>query len=289
MLTPVNRPPAMFGGSLEGFARVRFVYVDEAGTSAHEPIVVVAAVIAHADTQCEAVEARIAKVMEKAPKSFREKYPIFHAKTIWGSRDFRDEWDLAARKALLQEMMSIPREMKLAIAFGAERKADPVPPDIANARRSVVCHGLAFQTCLALADGWIREFAASNEVGTVIAEDVPAYKDFLRFIAQQLKMKGFTLSGPNRRVGYNSGSAIEGVYKITKIRLPIHFVAKQDEPLLQIADACAFGLKRYFCEFSHGEDFIEAILGVRQNRENWDMRGAGHQRHRREAPHLSND
>jgi Protein of unknown function (DUF3800) len=251
----------MFGCSLEGFARVRFVYVDEAGTSAHEPVVVVAAIIAHADTHCEAVEARIAKVMEKVPQPFRDKYPIFHAKTIWGSRDFRDEWDLTARKALLQEVMSIPREMKLAVAFGAERKDDPVPPEIASAPRAMVSHGIAFQTCIALADGWIREFAAPDEVGTVIAEDVPAYKTSLRFLAEGLKAGGFVSPGTARRHGANTGSALEGVYKITRIRLPIHFVAKQDEPLLQIADACAFGFKRYLCEYSHGSDFVSAILG----------------------------
>jgi hypothetical protein len=48
---------------------------------------------------------------------------------------------------------------------------------------------------------------------------------------------------------------------MTRIRLPIHFVAKEEEPLIQIADACAFGIRRYLSGYSHGSDFMQAVGG----------------------------
>jgi hypothetical protein len=49
--------------------------------------------------------------------------------------------------------------------------------------------------------------------------------------------------------------------RATRIRNTIHWVDKQDDPMVQIADACAYGLRRYFARQSFGEDFSTAIVG----------------------------
>lgn len=48
-----------------------------------------------------------------------------------------------------------------------------------------------------------------------------------------------------------------------------HFVAKEDAPLLQIADACAFGFRRYFSGLSYGDDFVRLMLGQSLIAEDW--------------------
>jgi hypothetical protein len=175
----------------KGDARMRYVFVDEAGTSANEPYRVVAGIIVHADTQCEPVDAAVAKIVEAIPEKVRERYPVFHAKRIWGDQQFREEWTLPERKALLEAMMSVPREMKLALAYGAEHKDEPVPPELLKRMRLVQAHhALAFQACIAQADRWIREYAPSGEIATVIAEDVPETRELLKYVAQHLKVKG---------------------------------------------------------------------------------------------------
>ena len=47
--------------------------------------------------------------------------------------------------------------------------------------------------------------------------------------------------------------------------LLIHFTPKASAPLLQVADAVAFGLRRYFSEESEGVDFGKAVMGEDMN------------------------
>ena len=50
---------ALFGGLLWGDAAMRFIHVDEAGTSEHEPVTVVVGLIVDADKQLMIAEAAI--------------------------------------------------------------------------------------------------------------------------------------------------------------------------------------------------------------------------------------
>lgn len=89
-------------------ALVRFVYLDEAGTSAKEPVTVVAGIIVHADTQWRPAEADVNRIVkDMVPERYKENF-VFHATEIWGSRKFRDGWDRNDRTAFLKEMMSVP-------------------------------------------------------------------------------------------------------------------------------------------------------------------------------------
>jgi hypothetical protein len=56
--------------------------------------------------------------------------------------------------------------------------------------------------------------------------------------------------------GYNSQ---DGVLKVSRIRKTIHFVSKTEDDLVWIADACAFGLKRFFSDLPFGDQFGESI------------------------------
>jgi hypothetical protein len=49
--------------------------------------------------------------------------------------------------------------------------------------------------------------------------------------------------------------------RITRIVDDVHFTPKAAAPMLQVADAVAFGFRRYLSQKEHGHAFAEAILG----------------------------
>jgi hypothetical protein len=270
--------------ALEGDARVRYVYVDEAGTAANQPISVVVAIIVHADTQCAEADARVRRILESVPVPFKQKHPIFHAKSIWGERAFRDLWNLQQRLKVLRAMMSIPRKMNMAIALGTRRRSTFIDDAVramypSNLSLSQLDHGMAFTCCIAKADSWIRQYAEHNEVATAIAEDMLDIKSFLRQLAKGLQRKGFKIPAHSLQVGDSFTREELGVFKVSRIRLPIYFALKQEEALLQIADACAFGFRR-FLSHQPRDDFVRSIIGripkVKWWEESWDSASTFH-------------
>jgi hypothetical protein len=104
----------------------------------------------------------------------------------------------------------------------------------------------------------------------VIAEDVPESKRLLRRVARWLQDVGYSLRKEEIRLVHpvDFPRADEEEFRkrrVSRIRMPIHFVEKHEEPLIQIADACAFGFRRFLSEQDHGGDFAQAIIGSPQD------------------------
>lgn len=59
-------------------------------------------------------------------------------------------------------------------------------------------------------------------------------------------------------MGYQNQSSDN---RVTIIRASMHFVQKAEEPIVQIADACAYGLRRYFSGEKFDPEFAQAIFG----------------------------
>ena len=259
---------AMFGGPLRGDLPVRYIFIDEAGISAREPVSVVAGIIVHADKQCAPAEEAIESVLDLIPAHKRAQCQAFSAKKIWGDEKLRENWPLDERMNLLKEMMSIPRKLKLTVAFGACLRTTQLPENILKDRGITLVqahHGIAFQECVARADSWINQYARYNEVATVIAEDVPESKNLLKRLAKHLLTTPRANSPNPVRLVHPAipGSNVKQFRprKVSRIRLPIHFVEKQEEALLLIADACAFGFRRFLSKQNRGQEFADAILG----------------------------
>ncbi|QND73643.1 hypothetical protein [Tardiphaga robiniae] len=56
---------------------------------------------------------------------------------------------------------------------------------------------------------------------------------------------------------------------IDRIIDTVHFVAKDDGPLLQMADACAFSFRHYLAGQEFGRHWVEAMLGAGLDWDNW--------------------
>jgi len=110
------------------------------------------------------------------------------------------------------------------------------------------------------ASAFVRRFAA-NEVMTIVAEDVPELRRWLKRAITGGQKHGLRVVPPEHqlqtRAQVTAGQAAEAkLVGLSHIVDVVHFVEKQDAPLLQLADACAFGFRRFFAEQSGGDEFI---------------------------------
>jgi hypothetical protein len=127
-------------------------------------------------------------------------------------------------------------------------------------------HAHAFTVCMAMADQYIRDCAPENELATVVAEDIPEMRDNLKRAVSPVRSGVLTLNNARLYMrelsnsGFNDGARLDlGVRRVVD---DIHFTPKDGAPLLQVADAVAFGFRRYYSLQSHGLTFAEAIKGV---------------------------
>jgi len=247
---------------------MRFIFIDEAGTAENEPATIVVGLVVDADAQLLRAQAAVNEVLGAVPQKFREGF-VFHAAAIWGSPKYREGWGMTDRLALLKAMMRLPRRLGLTISYALVRRSLCPTPESKKITKAQFHHFMAFAFCLARADKYIREHGRLEEVGTIVAEDVPEMRKFLRIAPTVFREHPLIMSPdgiwPTEAEKRQGHITQESEFRVSRIRPNIHFVEKGDDPILQVADACAFGFRRYFSEQRFGKDFIVAILGREEN------------------------
>jgi hypothetical protein len=180
-------PHTLYDGPLLGDTPLRYVYVDEAGTSAREPVSIVTGVIVDADRHWRVAHDRVQALLDEFVPADRRENFIFHAKQIWGDEKVRPGWPDQDRHSLLHGMMRVPYELGLAVSIGVVRRNpscfESLPDKGARFSGKISPsqweHFLAFSLCLEEADRYIRTYGHDREVGTVVAENVPEIINFL--------------------------------------------------------------------------------------------------------------
>jgi hypothetical protein len=239
---------------------VRNTYSDEAGISAKEPVSVVVTLIVHPDTQWRPVVARMFQLVHQyVPQEYRPTFAL-HTKTLVTEKTYPN-WDMHSRYAFLREVMRIPRGAGNPICVGAARRGAYQRAPIGDLTTEQQDHALAFALSMASADKIIRD-RCGTEMAQVIAEDHPEMKRMLRSIINILRVQPLTL--PNTTFDSNlPGSKKEPEpYRVERIVDEVHFMDRRGSPFLQIADACAFGLRRYFSDLSYGDSYMDDMLGA---------------------------
>lgn len=260
-----GRSSAFFGGPLLGDKPVRFIFVDEAGTSAKEAVTVVVGLIAGADEHVMTAEALVDEVLDTVPLETKKNF-VFHATEVFGSIKYRDGWSLTERLEFLKQMMRIPFRTGMAICVSAHWRGGPHAEEILELMSPAQAdHFFAFLNMVGVADRNIQKHARPREVATLVAEDIPEMRKFLKLVPEILSTGRIRFRPESLRptikdeeAGYMQQS---GLMRVSRIRKSIHFVEKPDDPLVQVADACAFGLRRFFAKQKFGEDFAQAIVG----------------------------
>lgn len=222
----------------------RILYLDESGITNDEdadPYMIVAGVMLHTDSQWRAVRDALQKVADDwLPPQGRKGF-IFHAKDIYhGNKSWdRDVWPAEIRNQILIELVEITHTLKIPIfAQYVEKKTYGVgiltAEQLSYPHKAVQMQGICALDCVVWADRWLERYAP-DENATVTAEDKTDVREVIRNMHVVLK---------NSKLMESNGlGVIEGL-PLKRIIDGISFQRKNEAVALQLADACAFVLKR---------------------------------------------
>ena len=222
---------------------MRFVHFDEAGLGDPElePVVTVCGIISHADIQWVKIVEHLRGIATRFLPELNPDQVIFHATELFsGGKLFpHSRFTREQRWYILGEVLCIPQRFNLPIVYGFVSKAEIMSthPGISRHDLNVTCHAQAFTQCLFQIERWIRESSAPNEVASIVVENNEASRKRLSEMRHLLRSK----------VEVDDEEAqleIDHYSPLTRVVEELLFSAKTGSPLLQVADACAFGLKR---------------------------------------------
>lgn len=245
---------------------MKLIFIDEAGVSAVEPVTVVVGLIADADKHVFGAEQMVKECLRAVPSHIRKNF-VFHSAEIFNDASKHKEWVPEDRLQLLESMMSIPKKIGMSITLSVFWRNSV---DLSDQSKDIGIsssqfeHLIAFSECLTVSDAGIRRHGRPLELAMAIAEDVEQMRRYLRVIPRgdeglYLSKEHLRKTSKDKEAKYITQS---GDIRIERIRNPVHFVKKSEDLIVQIADACAFGFRRYFSENDAlGERFVRAILG----------------------------
>ena len=234
------------GGVLADGSLARFIYVDEAGTSAGEAVTVVAGVFVHPDEQWGEAKAYLDRLREEVPEEIRQCY-VFHAKDIYsGGKIFkRKKWGKPVRWPILEKLLACPRACGLPVVFSYQRPFEDAELDPMDEIRTR--HEVAFACMLRTANVGMKEMY-KGERAALIAEDHRDMRQRLRLLPEKLRR--------------TNNPKFVGAHPFEQIVDTIHFTPADGAPLLQIADAVAFALRHFFSGHKDGPWLMQHLTGV---------------------------
>lgn len=239
---------AFGGGVLKGDNFVKWVYLDEAGSSAKERLVTVAGVVVDADKHHRALKGRLDQIRDDLPEELRVDL-IFHAKDIWhGNKQFdREKWDAHGiqkdeRRSLVEQICSIPEEFGLPVIYGQVAKEQHFSNwqimlknmDNRKLTPNRLSYALAFGQCAIAAEAFIRDYCPEDEVGQIVAEDTEEMREHADWAYSVLEQR----DAPWLR-------EFSSYVPLERLNEGPQFAKKKRSPILQIADSIAFVMNRH--------------------------------------------
>lgn len=232
---------------------MRMVFLDEAGTGnpSEEPWVVVAGVIVHADRQWKALENHLFEMMRKYSPIAFEELPYnycFHATELFsGGKIFsRDRVTKEARWAILDELVALPAKFNLPVVAYYVKRSEY--PDVVEAYR------YCFVEIAAQVEAYMRRLPDRDEVASIIAEDLPDVHFWVdsmhRYQQKEIQHSGLHAHERDR-------------LWLTRVIGRPRFEDKSTYSPLQIADACAFTIKRQLMKKPDSTRFFEPLVPMR--------------------------
>ncbi len=229
---------------------MRLTFLDEAGTSNpnEEPFLVVAGFIIDPDRHYGPLDARLRTLAEKFFPPERSEVLaqvralgrpfIFHAQHIWHGSGFfpRDiEWPRPKRMKVFEALSKNPEKYSLNIVWSAVDRRAALTSDEAKGlpRKDLEgrIHAWAYFHAMRKIDSWMIE-NAPREYTMLYAEDRPEVRSYIELIHTMCI---------DRSVDENAPS---NAFSSTHIAEPVAFVPKDRSAILQVADHCAFIIKR---------------------------------------------
>lgn len=233
----------------------RIAYVDESGTSPDSAVCVVAAVIVDPDKEWKRLYSYINNLMKTYVPEHKQENFSWHATdllngkkgTVWDRNGHYQDYGL--RKNILCELLEARWRVGFSVVWGF-LYADVL--DSSSKSRADDLHMQAYANAVLGIEAYMREFALSEEVASLVHEDIPERRSLIKYWQE-----GFRINKIKVPPGMSELVPTERIIDTT------HFVEKGPAPLLQYADACAFALNRYLNERRDGKDLFKAIEGPR--------------------------
>jgi hypothetical protein len=250
------------GGALIGERAVRITCLDEAGVSnpEQEPYLVVAGVMIEPDRRYGPLDMRLRSLAEEyLPADLLEQtraagHPfVFQAKHVWHGegafpRDDEINWYLGRRMKVFNELSKIPEKFSLNIVWAAlDRQAflaankDRPAKDLEG-----MLHAGAYFHVMRKVDSWMIE-NAPREYTLIFAEDRPEVRSYIEMVHAM---------STDRSLDEN---AHPNAFGSTHIAEPVAFVKKHRSAVLQVADHCAFIIKRKLRGCKHIQKYYANI------------------------------
>jgi hypothetical protein len=236
------------------------VYLDESGIgdARNEKYVVVAGVIVP-DTMYLDVVGRISQVRDKhVPEKYRHDF-IFHATDLFQGSEKRitkSEWPLAKRHDALEELISIPEQLKIPVAQGwvERQKIRNDRPEL-NAQDAVVLtQAIASTVCMLSIERFMRLHTAEDALAMLIFENNDQAKKTVKQQHQEMSRPTFI-----RQIRPDVAHLVGNVLPVQRIIDTAHFAEKHEAPILQLADACAYIIKRRMMGRMDSERFLKHL------------------------------
>lgn len=245
---------ALGGGALHGDRLVKFVYLDEAGIGSlrKEPHVVVAGVVVHADHEWRAVEGYLRHLADKYALKEKRGSFVFHATDIFhGVGDFpREKYDRECRNIILDELSDVFDKFQLPVVASAVDRAALAErfPDVDSERIKQASLLLASIHTTFAVECAMRHFAEEGEVALLVYENNDQYRKRIRGAQNYI-------SNPENFADFSEGRLVP----LNRIVDTAHFAEKTDTSILQIADLCAFVIRRRLAGLPGTDRFYEKI------------------------------
>ena len=259
-MSSLDQRLSAFGGCapLAGDCWVRVLYLDESGIGnlKSDPILVVAGVIVHADSQWANVANDLDRILSDATPFLSPRPSHLHATDIFhGSGEFpRDKWDQDRRWKLLDSVGALVEKYGLPVTWIAEDRkeyakehVDDSPEDHLRDAYTVCAVG-----CMMQAEIYMRQSPNSAEVASIVMEQnkalqrrIPEMIAFMRSPGDQAK---------------HLVAGWESAMPLTKIIDSPASQPKTGSSILQLADYCAFAIKRRAQNKPGGQRLVKPIV-----------------------------
>jgi hypothetical protein len=238
---------------------MRIVYLDESGIGniKSDPHLVVAGVIIHADAHWLKLQAHLANLLEDATPKGVPLPKALHAKDIWhGTKQFhRDLWPRELRMDLLNELARVPQDFQLHLVWGAfdrkriRREVESLR-DLGDREALLGTYTIGAMVCFIMAEEFMRRFTPPNEVASVVFE---ANSDLQKLIPRMYELA----RNPERMAPLLRTD--DPHLPLTRLIDTPTFQTKTQSSILQIADFCAFAIKRFEQGAKGAEDWYARL------------------------------
>jgi hypothetical protein len=268
-----HRPWSISGGELQGDIVSRSVYLDESGIDLNSDVAVVVAVIVDTDQQWKPVEKYLHALIEEfVPVELQNGF-VFHAKDLYHgwtkTRHEKQKQRFERGPELLRKVVEVPGKFMLPMTFGWVRKPEARKYSTVysldgstkkHLRKDFVpwCHSWAYVRAVLAVESYMRKTPdAQGHLAKLIAEDNPITKTAIED-AHRLLM-GQKLDEDHADEFMSMSWSLQGGLPLDRIYGSVAFEKKTDTVLLQLADACAYVLHRFYEAKPHNQEFVEAL------------------------------